>query len=147
MNSTKNVALVTGASSGIGEAISRELVKRGWTVIGVARSESKLVHIQNELSDSFIPMVCDVSKKENIAETSKQILEKNLCPSLFFLNAGESVLENPDRFDLKIHEKIMQINYFGVLAWVEFWKKPCQEHGETNFIATSSINAIFAPPT
>ena len=42
MNNTKNVALVTGASSGIGEAISQELVKRGWTVIGVARSESKL---------------------------------------------------------------------------------------------------------
>ena len=62
MNSIKNVALVTGASSGIGEAISRELVKRGWTVIGVARSESKLAQIQNELSDSFIPMVCDVSK-------------------------------------------------------------------------------------
>ena len=147
MNNTKNVALVTGASSGIGEAISRELVKRGWTVIGVARSESKLVQIQNELSDSFIPMVCDVSRKENIAETSKQILEKNLCPSLFFLNAGESVLENPNQFDLKIHEKLMQVNYFGVLAWVEFWEKPCQENGKTNFIATSSINAIFAPPT
>jgi 3-hydroxy acid dehydrogenase/malonic semialdehyde reductase len=147
---TKNIALVTGASSGIGEAISRELVKRGWTVIGVARSENKLMQIQKELSDSFIPMVCDVSKKENIEATSKQILEKNLCPSLFFLNAGiagEAVIENPNQFDLKIHEKIMQVNYFGVLGWVEFWEKPCQEHGKTNFIATSSINAIFAPPT
>ena len=73
----KNIALVTGASSGIGEAISRELVKRGWIVIGVARSEDKLAQIQKELSDSFIPMICDVSKKENIAATSKQILKKN----------------------------------------------------------------------
>lgn len=150
MNNTKNVALVTGASSGIGEAISKELVKRGWTVIGVARSESKLAQIQNELSDSFIPMICDVSKKESIEETSQQILEKKLCPSLFFLNAGiagEAVIENPNRFDLKIHEKIMQVNYFGVLAWVEFWEKPCQKNGGANFIATSSVNAIFAPPT
>ena len=150
MNTIKNVALVTGASSGIGEAISRELIKRGWVVIGVARSSDKLLQIQKELSDSFIPMTCDVSKKENIEKTSKQILERNLCPSLFFLNAGiagESVIENPNRFDLSIHEKIMQVNYFGVLAWVEFWEKPCQENGKTNFIATSSINAIFAPPT
>lgn len=49
------IALVTGASSGIGESISRELVKRGWMVIGIARSENKLAKIQKELSDSFCP--------------------------------------------------------------------------------------------
>ena len=59
---TNNIALVTGASSGIGEAISRELVKRCWLVIGIARSSDKLIQIQSELSDSFIPMICDVSK-------------------------------------------------------------------------------------
>ena len=71
------IALVTGASSGIGEAISRELVKRGWTVIGVARSENKLAQIQKELSNSFVPMICDVSKNESIEKTSKQILQKS----------------------------------------------------------------------
>jgi 3-hydroxy acid dehydrogenase / malonic semialdehyde reductase len=147
---TNNTALVTGASSGIGEAISRELVKRGWVVIGIARSFDKLMQIQSELSDSFIPMVCDVSKKEAIEETSRKILQKNLCPSLFFLNAGvagETVIENPKKFDVKIHEEIMRVNYFGVLNWVEFWERPCQENGGANFVVTSSINAIFAPPT
>ncbi|HEY2810984.1 MAG TPA: SDR family oxidoreductase [Rhabdochlamydiaceae bacterium] len=150
MNNIKNVALVTGASSGIGEAISRELIKRGWIVIGIARSSARLSQIQKELSDSFIPMVCDVSKKEQIEATSQQILNKNLLPSLLFLNAGvagESACENPNRFQLGIHEQIMTVNYFGVLAWVEFWEKPCLNNGGANFIATSSINAIFAPPT
>lgn len=144
------IALVTGVSSGIGEAVSRELVKRGWQVIGIARSADKLSKIQEELSDAFIPLVCDVSKKDEIEKASKQILEQNLCPSLFFLNAGiagESVIENPNKFDLGIHEKIMRVNYFGVLAWVEFWEKHCLENGGANFVATSSINAIFAPPT
>lgn len=147
---TNNIALVTGASSGIGEAISRELVKRGWLVIGIARSSDKLMQIQSELSDSFIPMICDVSKKEDIKEISNEILKKNLCPSLFFLNAGiagEAVIENPKKFDVKIHEEIMRVNYFGVLNWVEFWEQPCQENGGANFVVTSSINAIFAPPT
>jgi 3-hydroxy acid dehydrogenase / malonic semialdehyde reductase len=150
MNNKKQIALVTGASSGIGEAISRELTKRGWLVIGIARSFDKLSQIKIDLQDAFVPMTCDVSDKGSIEKSSKQILEMNLCPSLFFLNAGiagEAVIENPNRFDLKIHEKIMQVNYFGVLAWVEFWEKPCQENGGANFIATSSINAIFAPPT
>lgn len=144
-----NIALVTGASSGIGEAISREMVKQGWIVIGVARSADRLAQMQKDLSNAFIPMICDVSKNKQIEEVSNSLLERNLCPSLFFLNAGiagESAVENPDRFDLKIHEKIMAVNYFGVLAWIEFWEKPCQKNGGAHFIATSSVNAVFAPP-
>lgn len=145
----RKVALVTGASSGIGESISRELVHRGWIVFGVARTENKLEQMRNELGDAFKPMVCDVSLKDNIQSVSKQIQEKNLCPTLFFLNAGiagEAAIENLNRFDLGVHEKMMQVNYFGVLAWVEFWEKPCQENDGANFIVTSSVNAIFAPP-
>ena len=84
MNPVKNIALVTGASSGIGEAISRQLAKRGYLVIVVARSVDKLSLIKKDLQDAFIPMICDVSKKENIEETSKQMLKMGLCPSLFF---------------------------------------------------------------
>ncbi len=145
----KQIALVTGASSGIGEAIARELMKRDWLVVGIARSQEKLTLIQNEFESLFIPMVCDVSKKEDIQIVSQALVEKNLYPSLFFLNAGiagELAAEDPNRFDLSIHEKIMQVNYFGVLAWVEFWEKPCQENNGANFIVTSSVNAIFAPP-
>ena len=84
MNNTKNVALVTGASSGIGEAISRELVKRGWTVVGVARSESKLAQIQHELSDSFIPMVCDVSKKKILKRHQNKSSKRTFAHPCFF---------------------------------------------------------------
>ena len=150
MHRKNNIALVTGASSGIGEAISRELVKRGWLVVGVARSSDKLLRIQQDLSSSFVPMVCDVSKKEEVRNISQQMLERGLYPFLFFLNAGltgESACENPHKFSLDTHEQIMNVNYFGVLAWVKFWEKPCLENGGANFIVTSSINAIFAPPT
>lgn len=148
--SLNKVALVTGASSGIGEAISRELIKRDWVVIGIARSEDKLDQLHKELSDSFIPIACDVAQNEQIIRAFSSILEKGLIPSLFFLNAGiagEPAVENPDRFDLAMHERIMKVNYMGVLAWVEYWENPCRENGGANFIATSSINAIFAPPT
>lgn len=149
MNS-KKIALVTGASSGIGEALSRELVKRGWSVIGMARSLDKLTSIQKKLGSTFIPVMCDVSKKADIENASKLLVEQKITPSHFFLNAGiagEKVIENQNAFDLAIHEQIMAVNYFGVLAFVEFWEKPCKENCGANFIVTSSINAIFAPPT
>ncbi|MBA3722912.1 MAG: SDR family oxidoreductase [Parachlamydiaceae bacterium] len=146
----KNVALVTGASSGIGEALSRELIARGWSVIGIARSLDKLSQIQKELGNAFTPIVCDVSNSEDIKIASTKILDRGICPSHFFLNAGlagEKVIENPNSFDVTMHEKIMAVNYFGVLRWLQYWEKPCQENGGANFIVTSSMNAIFAPPT
>lgn len=72
MNSKRQIALVTGASSGIGEAISLELAKRGWLVIGIARSSDKLSQLKEELTDAFIPIVCDVSKKESIEDASQK---------------------------------------------------------------------------
>jgi short-subunit dehydrogenase len=145
----KDVALVTGASSGIGEAISRELVVRGWSVIGIARSWDKLTLIQKDLGSAFTPMVCDVSSQSDIEKASATILDQGLCPSLFFLNAGmagDKVIENSHSFDVTLHEKIMAVNYFGVLAWIQCFEKPCQENRGANFVVTSSINAIFAPP-
>jgi hypothetical protein len=44
-------------------------------VVGVARSSDKLLRIQQDLSSSFVPMVCDVSKKQEIRNISEQMLE------------------------------------------------------------------------
>jgi len=145
----EKIALVTGASSGIGAALCRDLVSRGWSVFGVARGADALEKIRQEAGSSFTPVICDVSDKNAISQVSKEILANGKCPSLFFLNAGiagEQAVENPDKFDLALHEKIMAVNYFGVLAWIEFWEKPASQNGGAHFVATSSVNAIFAPP-
>ena len=102
---SKNLALITGASSGIGAALSRELVQRGWSVIGMARSQDKLAALQKELGYSFTPVICDISQKSEIERASREILEKEKCPTHFFLNAGiagEKVIENPQAFDLSV---------------------------------------------
>ena len=51
-------ALVTGSSSGIGLEISRDLAKRGYNLILVARTRSKLDKISNELIEKF-KIECD----------------------------------------------------------------------------------------
>lgn len=99
------VALVTGASLGIGKAISKELVKRGWQVVGVVRSMEKLDQLQKELSEAFIHVACDVFQKEQIIKSSSSILKKGLILSLFFLNAGragEAVIENPNQTAISV---------------------------------------------
>lgn len=85
----RNIALVTGASSGIGEALTRELISKGWVVVGIARRIEKLNAIKNETGPSFSPIVCDVSNKSDIHRPCKNILDKGLCPTLFFLNVWQ----------------------------------------------------------
>jgi len=146
---SKQVVLVTGASSGIGEALVRELANRDWMVIGLARSTEKLIALKNELKSSFMPITCDISNKADIRSACQSILDNGICPTLFFLNAGiagEQALEKPDFFTVDTHERIMAVNYFGVLTFVECFEKQCLQNGGAHFIATSSVNAIFVPP-
>ena len=53
---SERIALVTGTSSGIGAAVAKELLKRGWTVVGIARRKVKLgehyEHLALDLSDA-----------------------------------------------------------------------------------------------
>jgi NADP-dependent 3-hydroxy acid dehydrogenase YdfG len=65
-------ALVTGSSSGIGEAISRKLITLGYTVYGVARRNQ--THIQDP---RFHPTVCDITNTAGMEQTIKKILEHN----------------------------------------------------------------------
>ena len=48
------IALVTGASRGIGKALVEDLIDRGWSVIGVARSEEKLADLKKNTASILL---------------------------------------------------------------------------------------------
>jgi len=152
MNQEKDrIALVTGASKGLGKALSEELVKLGWTVVGIARSIEQLNTLKVSLgSDNFIPYICDVSVFEQVKKVSESLREKKIIPTLFFLNAGiagEAACESSSDFVVAKHRELFATNYFGVLNWIEEWLPTSLKGKGTTFVVTGSINAIFAPPT
>ncbi len=139
----EKVALVTGASSGIGEALCQELLDKGWFVVGIARSKIK------KEEEHFHSYICDVSKGDQVKAVTEEMISQGIIPSLFFLNAGIAgvmAVEPPDSLEPEIHRKIFDVNYFGVLHWISEWEAPCQENGGATFMVTSSVNAFFAPP-
>ncbi len=146
-----NIALVTGASKGIGYALVEELIASGWKVVGVARSKDALDEMAKSYGeDLFISYSCDVSDRESVRVASKSLRDKGIIPTLFFLNAGiagEAACEDVNNFTTQKHNEIFDTNYFGVLHWVEEWVPVCQKVQGARFVVTSSINAIFAPPT
>ena len=66
MNLSQKVAVVTGASSGLGSAFARQLIHHGSTVYGLARRFDRLQSLQSELGPEFHPIECDVTNESAV---------------------------------------------------------------------------------
>lgn len=67
-------AVITGAGSGIGEAIAKAYIACGATVVGIGRTASKLENVKKEIgSDRFIPFACDVANVDKLSDTIASI--------------------------------------------------------------------------
>ncbi|RLA25682.1 MAG: 3-oxoacyl-ACP reductase [Gammaproteobacteria bacterium] len=85
---TKKVALVTGASRGIGRAIAEKLVVDGFFVIGTATSDSGADAISAYLAESGTGMKLNVSEPDSIATVIKSIADEYGTPAVLVNNAG-----------------------------------------------------------
>jgi len=86
--SSKTIALVTGASRGIGKAIAQQLVNDGFYVIGTATSENGAQAISDYLADSGKGMVLNVTDAESIVTLIKDIADDVGTPTVLVNNAG-----------------------------------------------------------
>lgn len=82
------IALVTGATRGIGKAIATALIEQGATVIGTATSESGAQSISKYLGDSGKGWVLDVSSSESVDSVVKEITAEFGAPTILINNAG-----------------------------------------------------------
>ncbi len=85
---TKKVALVTGASRGIGRAIAEKLITDGFFVIGTATSDGGADAISAYLADNGIGMKLNVADAGSIAEVMKAITDEHGTPAVLVNNAG-----------------------------------------------------------
>jgi 3-oxoacyl-[acyl-carrier protein] reductase len=84
----KKIAMVTGASRGIGEAIAKELALKGYYVIGTATSAAGADKISSYLSDSGEGVVLDIKNSEAVDSLVQSLADKNMAPSILVNNAG-----------------------------------------------------------
>lgn len=90
------IVVITGASSGIGEACARALVNAGLNVFGLARRENKLKEISMSLNNSkgtFNYACCDVRNEKDILNAFGYVEEKFGGTDVLINNAGISTAE------------------------------------------------------
>ena len=68
MNLSQKVAVVTGASSGLGSEFARQLIQHGCKVYGLARRFERLKLLQLELGSEFFPIECDVTDESSVKD-------------------------------------------------------------------------------
>jgi short-subunit dehydrogenase len=111
VSAEQRIAVVTGGSSGIGEAIARALAKRGWRCVLLARREDLLRKLAEEIGGEA--EVCDVGDREAVDRVAAAVLERHPKIGVLVNNAGIPartgfVDGDPERIEL-----VTRVNYLG----------------------------------
>jgi len=114
MDLTDAVAVVTGASKGLGAHLSRMLVDQGATVYGLARSTDKLEALQNDLGSAFRPLSCDVRKEEEVESAFGTVDAEAARLDVLINNAGLGQFGPVDDLDTDAFDVQMDTNVRGV---------------------------------
>jgi uncharacterized protein len=109
----KDVAVVTGASSGIGEALARALAERGYLCVLVARREERLRALATQVGGEF--ELCDVGDREAVEATAARVLGRHQQVKLLVNNAGMAARTGFFGPDPAPIEAVTRVNYLGAV--------------------------------
>lgn len=139
-------ALITGGSSGIGEALGRELARRGWAVALLARRRDLVEQIAGSLPNAA-GVECDVSDVASVRAAVKEA-EERLGPfDLAVANAGVSLPGHASKFNLEDAERTFRVNVLGMLYLFDAVVPGMVERKAGRFAGIASIAGHRALPT
>ncbi len=106
------LAVITGASSGVGAATARELVARGYRVVLIARSANALEQLAAELGEAAIAAPADAANADQIGAVAADVLGQHGVPDVLIHSAGAGQWKTvPETTPEEAHQ-MMQAPYF-----------------------------------
>ena len=123
MNLNTKKCLVIGASSGIGEALARELAGKGCPVALVARRESELARVADDINriagrELAQIYVADVTDYANAPILLQHIAEEMGGLDVVIYSSGVMPMIQPTEYDFDKDRQIIEINVLGAVAWL-----------------------------
>ncbi len=143
--------VITGASSGIGEATAFKLAPTGAKLILVARDVTKLEATKAEveaLGGEAHIYSCDISDMESCDKLVKSVLNDHEHVDILINNAGRSIRRSIDLSFDRFHdyERTMQLNYFGSVRLIMGFSPKMLERQKGHIINISSIGVLTNSP-
>ena len=108
------IAVVTGASSGLGAALANALVAKGAIVYGLARNLEKLETLQKQLGKTFNPVKMDIANQKAIAVWVKKTFSDAYFPAVLINNAGAGYFNKIDELSLEQWHEMINTNLNGI---------------------------------
>jgi short-subunit dehydrogenase len=127
----RRVAVVTGGSTGIGEAIARRLAERDWLVVLVARREELLRALAEELGGEY--EVCDIGDREAVERMAAAVRERHPALGMLVNNAGMPGRGDFMKLDPERIEQVTRVNFLGGV-WCTRELLPALEAGRPSHI-------------
>lgn len=141
MNSTsKKTALVTGASSGIGQASAEALVRAGFRVFGTSRKP-------NGSSQSQVSMLAyDVTDEASVASLVSTVLESTGRIDVLVNNAGLGMFGAAEESSVAQVQSLFDVNLFGVMRMINAVLPSMRRQGEGRIVNVSSALGFVPAP-
>ena len=143
------IAVVTGASSGIGEATARELARRGWWCVLLARRADRLAALAEEIGGEW--EACDVRDRDQVEEVGARVLERHPAVALLVNNAGVPGRGTFASTSAETVERVTETNYLGGVwctrAFLPGLRAAAAAGGEAHVVNVVSVagTIAFAP--
>ena len=141
MHSQNKVALVTGATTGIGAATARALAGKGFTVYGTGRDASRV-----PVSDGVIPVQLDVTDEASMRRATQDILTSEEHIDVLVNNAGHGLngfLEDLPMDDLR---RQFETNVFGLIRMTQLVVPSMRAAGGGRVIHVGSAGGVITAP-
>ena len=141
-------ALVTGASSGIGRALSLRLAREGARVALVARRTDALEAVASEIGSESESLVirCDVGDAEQVAAATTRALERFGSIDLLVNNAGYGHHRTFLDWDVADMERVMRVNYLGALYFTKALLPQMVQRSRGWIVFMASVAGRIATP-
>lgn len=142
-------ALVTGASSGIGRALSLRLAREGARVALVSRCESALEEVAaavREAGGDALVLPCDVGDRAAVERAAERALARLGPVDVLVNNAGYGHHRPFLEWSVDDMERMMRVNFLGALYWTKALLPSMVERGRGWVVFMASVAGKIAPP-
>ena len=145
MGYTGKVAWITGASSGIGAALAREIAARGGHVVLSGRDEARLAEVAADCGETLL-LPFDVRDDAALADATAEALAWKGSIDIAFANAGISQRSRALKTDMQVYRDIIDIDLTAQIAFSQSLIGPMAERGSGMLAFISSIAGKVGVP-